>query len=111
MNEDLKIVGSSSNAYAVLELLALKQAWVAGSLGLSFALMIIAFFAVSELSPDLMVIKIFGRFPLGWILAAVMLMAGAVITGIFNHYSRTVLDPLRNEAVDLIVRSHRGVQK
>lgn len=111
MNENLKIARSSGNEYVVLELLALRQAWIAGSLGLSFALMILAFFATSELSPELMVIKIFGRLPLGWILAAAMLMAGVVVTGIFNHYSRTVLDPLRKEAIELIARGHRGVQK
>lgn len=111
MNENLKIARSSGNAYIVLELLAFRQAWIAGSLGLSFALMIITFFAVSELSPELMVVKIFGRLPLGWMLAVVMLMAGTLITGFFNHYSRTVLEPLRKEAIDLIARSHQGVQK
>ena len=111
MSDNLKIARSSGDAFVVLELLALRQAWIAGSLGLSFALMILTFFAASELSPELMVIKIFGKIPLGWILAAVMLVAGVVITGIFNHYSRTVLDPLRKDAIELISRGHHGVEK
>lgn len=102
---------SSGDAHAVLELLAFRQARISGSLGLIFASMIVAFFAASELSPELMVIRVFGRFPLGWILGAAMLMVGIVITWIFNHYSRTVLDPLRKEAIEMIVRGHRGVTK
>ncbi|MFM0154949.1 DUF485 domain-containing protein [Paraburkholderia sediminicola] len=108
---DLDIARSPGNAHAVLELLAFRQAWISGSLGFLFASMIIAFFAVSELSPELMAARIFGRFPLGWLLGVAMLAAGMVITGIFNHYSRTVLDPLREEAIELIARGHRGVQK